>query len=417
MDTYNHNDIQHPFEKYLHQQDHSMHMANISNKMHVKRTFPNDPCRVCGSERNSGRNFGVITCSTCKAFFRRNGRNASSLPPCRFGGNCPVNERTRRQCPTCRLAKCFAVGMQKDLIRTEEERAARLQLVKANRLQRQEKLLQQKVLQIDSMDKNSSQSDKSHLRPLSSNDWIQISNIRSAYEHFCLYPILRAEEEREEYLSTQPIKCRLKDQSFVHVLNIRLKSLASFFRATIPAYSIDMSIEDRQWLIRTNLRHLLLFLSMDLMNINGNHLHFDSHRACHTVYLYVYGPELVQRAKELTETLNRLIGFDSAIGKLMQIILFLSPSLVTKYHKHINIFQPRLETILHLFTSQDQYVQILWSYLVYRYGEIEAQKLYMSLIGQVLQHQTFSAEIDQTLIEREPFRNMVYELLTTFSTD
>lgn len=52
-----------------------------------------------------------------------------------------MNERTRRQCPTCRLAKCFAVGMQKDLIRTDEERAARLQLVKANRLQRQEKLL------------------------------------------------------------------------------------------------------------------------------------------------------------------------------------------------------------------------------------------------------------------------------------
>jgi hypothetical protein len=30
--------------------------------------------------------------------------------------------------------------MQKDLIRTDEERAARLQLVKANRLQRHEKL-------------------------------------------------------------------------------------------------------------------------------------------------------------------------------------------------------------------------------------------------------------------------------------
>ena len=63
------------------------------------------------------------------------------MPLCRFGGHCVVNERTRRQCPTCRLAKCFAVGMQKDLIRTDEERAARLQLVKANRLQRQEKML------------------------------------------------------------------------------------------------------------------------------------------------------------------------------------------------------------------------------------------------------------------------------------
>lgn len=418
MDTYNHDEMHHRYDKYLQQHDHSIHMANISNKMHIKRTFPNDPCRVCGSERNSGRNFGVITCSTCKAFFRRNGRNASALPPCRFGGVCPVNERTRRQCPTCRLAKCFQVGMQRDLIRTEEERAARLQLVKANRLQRQEKLLQQKVFHNDSLEKSSSsQWDKSHVRPLSSNDWIQISNIRSAFEHFCLYPILRAEEEREEYLSTQPIKCRLKDQSFLHVLNIRLKSLASFFRATIPTFSIDLSTDDRQWLIRTNLRYLLLFLSMDLMNINGNSLHFDSHRSCHAVYLYVYGSDLVQRGKDLTEKLNQLVGFDPAIDKLMQIILFLSPSLGTNYLKHISSFQPRLETILHLFNSQDQYVQILWSYLVYRYGEIEAQKLYVSIIGQILQHQTFGAEVDRTLIEREPFRNMVYELLTTFSTE
>jgi hypothetical protein len=46
--------------------------SNSSN-----RNLSNDPCRVCGFEKNTGRNFGVITCSTCKAFFRRNGRNGS----------------------------------------------------------------------------------------------------------------------------------------------------------------------------------------------------------------------------------------------------------------------------------------------------------------------------------------------------
>ena len=38
---------------------------------------PNLPCRVCGFDKNTGRNFGVVTCSTCKAFFRRNGRTGS----------------------------------------------------------------------------------------------------------------------------------------------------------------------------------------------------------------------------------------------------------------------------------------------------------------------------------------------------
>jgi hypothetical protein len=36
--------------------------------------------------------------------------------------------------------------MQKDLIRTDEERAARLQLVKANRIQRQEKLISSSLI-------------------------------------------------------------------------------------------------------------------------------------------------------------------------------------------------------------------------------------------------------------------------------
>ena len=300
--------------------------------------------------------------------------------------------------------------MQKDLIRTDEERAARLQLVKANRLQRQKNLLNPMSTRIDHEKKVSN-------KILSSNDWIQITNIRSAYEHFCLYPILRADEEREDYLSTQPIKCRLKEHWFVDVLTIRFKSLSEFFRTTITPLSIHLNREDRQWLTRTNLHYLLLFSSMDLMNINGHHLHFDSTKACHTVYLYVYGSELLGRATHLIETLNRLIGSDPAIGKLMQIILFLTPSLLTNYLPKIDEYQPRQTTISLVIHSQEQYVELLWSYLLYRYGESKALKLYVSLIGHVLQQQQFGADMDKTLIDRQPFANAVYQLFTEFSSD
>lgn len=39
---------------------------------------------------------------------------------CRYDGHCEVNMLTRKVCAACRLAKCFAVGMNTDLIRKED---------------------------------------------------------------------------------------------------------------------------------------------------------------------------------------------------------------------------------------------------------------------------------------------------------
>ena len=333
------------------------------------------------------------------------------MAQCRYGGQCFVNERTRRQCPACRLAKCFAVGMQKDLIRTDEERAARLQLVKANRLKRINKYHQKNYRNIN---ERTFQVDKPSISTLSSHGWIQLTNILNAYEYFCLYPVLRCEERYEKYLNTQPIKCRLKEHSFINTLNTHLTSLLAFFRAAIPEFSVEMVSDDRQWLIRTNLHYLSSFLSMDLMNINGKRVHFDVNRACHHVYIYVYGQDLLTRGECLIHKLNRFIGLDPIISKMMQIILFLSPCLVTNYLPTINSYQPQLETILHIIHLQGQYIQLLWSYLIYNCGEIEASKLFMLIIGQVLHQQNYGADIDKRLIERRPFSNLVYSILTSF---
>jgi predicted Zn-ribbon and HTH transcriptional regulator len=80
MDTYNHDDMHHQYGKNENYNHISMIMNRVPKKMqsHLShRISPGDPCRVCGFEKNTGRNFGVITCSTCKAFFRRNGRTGS----------------------------------------------------------------------------------------------------------------------------------------------------------------------------------------------------------------------------------------------------------------------------------------------------------------------------------------------------
>jgi len=49
-----------------------------------------------------------------------------------------VTYESRRICNCCRLAKCFRVGMQKSLIRTETEREERRQLIEVNREKRRQ---------------------------------------------------------------------------------------------------------------------------------------------------------------------------------------------------------------------------------------------------------------------------------------
>lgn len=200
----------------------------------------------------------------------------------------------------------------------------------------------------------------------------------------------------------------------MNVLTVRLTSLVAFFRATIPAFSMDMNSNDRAWLVRTNLHYLLLFSSMDLMNINDNRTHFDVKRACHAVYAHVYGHDLLARAENLIQRLNQLIGHDPPLSKVLQIILFLSPCLVTNYNTN-SFYQPTEKTISHINQAQEQYIQLLWSYLLYRYGELEGLKLFPAILGQILEHQKFGADVDRTLFERQSFGNLVYTMLTTFS--
>uniref|UniRef100_A0A0R3RRS6 Nuclear receptor domain-containing protein n=1 Tax=Elaeophora elaphi TaxID=1147741 RepID=A0A0R3RRS6_9BILA len=64
-------------------------------------------CRVCG-DHATGYNFNVITCESCKAFFRRNALRPKEFK-CPYSDDCDINSVSRRFCQKCRLRKCFAV--------------------------------------------------------------------------------------------------------------------------------------------------------------------------------------------------------------------------------------------------------------------------------------------------------------------
>lgn len=92
-------------------------------------------CQVCG-DKALGYNFNAITCESCKAFFRRNALNKKEFT-CPFNQNCDITVVTRRFCQKCRLTKCFSIGMKKEYIMSEADKAAKRQKIELNRAKRQ----------------------------------------------------------------------------------------------------------------------------------------------------------------------------------------------------------------------------------------------------------------------------------------
>ncbi|KAI6173413.1 hypothetical protein M3Y98_01078700 [Aphelenchoides besseyi] len=76
-------------------------------------------CRVCGDQA-TGYNFNVVSCESCKAYFRRNANRQKEFK-CPYNDNCKITPVSRRFCQKCRLKKCFQVGMRREWILNEEQ--------------------------------------------------------------------------------------------------------------------------------------------------------------------------------------------------------------------------------------------------------------------------------------------------------
>ncbi|XP_058813101.1 nuclear hormone receptor HR96 [Topomyia yanbarensis] len=88
-------------------------------------------CSVCG-DKALGYNFNAMTCESCKAFFRRNALSTKGFT-CPFSESCEITVITRRFCQKCRLEKCFQIGMKKEYIMSEEDKALKRRKIEQNR--------------------------------------------------------------------------------------------------------------------------------------------------------------------------------------------------------------------------------------------------------------------------------------------
>ncbi|VDM95531.1 unnamed protein product [Thelazia callipaeda] len=77
-------------------------------------------CVVC-SDLASGIHYSVASCNGCKTFFRRALVNKQVFQ-CQFSDNCIVDKSVRCGCRSCRLKKCFKMGMDPNAIQHDRDK-------------------------------------------------------------------------------------------------------------------------------------------------------------------------------------------------------------------------------------------------------------------------------------------------------
>ncbi|XP_061079862.1 nuclear receptor subfamily 5, group A, member 5 isoform X1 [Conger conger] len=82
-----------------------------------------EACPICG-DRVSGYHYGLLTCESCKGFFKRTVQNNKRYT-CAERQSCPVDLAQRKRCPYCRFQKCLSVGMRREAVRPDRMRGGR----------------------------------------------------------------------------------------------------------------------------------------------------------------------------------------------------------------------------------------------------------------------------------------------------
>ncbi|XP_043966574.1 nuclear receptor subfamily 5 group A member 2-like isoform X1 [Gambusia affinis] len=80
-------------------------------------------CPVCG-DKVSGYHYGLLTCESCKGFFKRTVQNSKRYT-CAENQECKIDKTQRKRCPFCRFQKCLNVGMRLEAVRADRMRGGR----------------------------------------------------------------------------------------------------------------------------------------------------------------------------------------------------------------------------------------------------------------------------------------------------
>ncbi|XP_076021013.1 glucocorticoid receptor [Genypterus blacodes] len=90
----------------------------VASSLAQGKTGAHKICLVCSDEA-SGCHYGVLTCGSCKVFFKRAVEGQHNYL-CAGRNDCIIDKIRRKNCPACRFRKCLMAGMNLEARKTKK---------------------------------------------------------------------------------------------------------------------------------------------------------------------------------------------------------------------------------------------------------------------------------------------------------
>ena len=210
--------------------------------------------------------------------------------------------------------------------------------------------------------------DRSSLTAL---EWSLLSNVIHAYDKFDPTPFVLRDIQ---YLDSLPAEF-LCDVSHTHNLFTAYYTTAQSFVASAADYKI-LTVHEQRSLLKRNLNGLFIFCA----EIVCRDLAMLDNPVWMKTLTYTLGSDMIERKRYLNDRLEQ----DATLLKLMLIIVaFSSNCYMLDENQSIYNDQLLLGTF-RLLGSQNVFVEILWKYMIYRYGHRETVIRFTGLVKQTL---------------------------------
>ena len=218
---------------------------------------------------------------------------------------------------------------------------------------------------------------------LTTSEWTLISNILHAYDTFSVIPKLH---QIFKNLSSLPNEVRYDVNGAIcafEAVGYMLTSMESLI-SSIPDFQI-LTLNEQRSLLQRNLQGVsgfysqLVFRETDLLK----------NPKCFQSYTIAYGSKTIKQLNHLVKRIDP----DLTLFKLMLVMITFSSN-CSILHVHENMHNDSLIFgTFRLLGSQNVYVELLWKYMIYRYGYFDTILRFHKLVKQILDMMKHSATV------------------------